>query len=257
MPLLESYNPRVVDALLRTAHIATNDLAFITEEGARLWNQIAQKHDEAVILDKESLLKLPSALKRQLLRKSLEQLLGNLKDIEACHIEDMLSALNKPAGKRLDLPHGLTFAVEYERYLITRDLQNLSPYPRLDKESPLNIPGETRLSGWQVAASILSPEQMTGKRDNLTACFDLSKTGDKLVVRSRRDGDRFQPLGMSQPKKLNEFMIDAKIPRLWRKSIPLVCSVQQIIWVVGWRIHDRVKVTGESQQVLCLNFRRQ
>ncbi|MFC1894274.1 tRNA lysidine(34) synthetase TilS, partial [Chloroflexota bacterium] len=57
-------------------------------------------------------------------------------------------------------------------------------------------------------------------------------TGHKLVVRSRQRGDRFQPLGMSQTKKLNEFMIDAKIPRPWRHQVPLVCSLKHILWVV-------------------------
>ena len=69
--------------------------------------------------------------------------------------------------------------------------------------------------------------------DLFTAHFDLDKTGDKLLVRSRQPGDRFQPLGMSQPKKLGEFMIDAKIPHVWRQRIPIVCSPQHILWVVG------------------------
>jgi tRNA(Ile)-lysidine synthase len=74
------------------------------------------------------------------------------------------------------------------------------------------------------------------------------------LVRQRRPGDRFQPLGMSMPKKLYEFMVDAKIPRSWRDNIPIVCSPQQIIWVVGWRIDDRVKTTEASKEILRLEF---
>jgi tRNA(Ile)-lysidine synthase len=96
-----------------------------------------------------------------------------------------------------------------------------------------------------------------GLPNNLfTAYFDRDKAGDKLVVRSRQRGDRFQPLGMSQPKKLNEFMIDVKIPRLWRQRVPIICSPQHIVWVAGWRIDDRVKVTDDTRQVLCLKFER-
>ena len=73
-------------------------------------------------------------------------------------------------------------------------------------------------------------------------------------MRNRRPGDRFQPLGMSQPKKLNRFMIDVKIPRRWRERVPIVCSPEQIVWVVGYRIDDRVKVTEETRQVLRLRF---
>jgi tRNA(Ile)-lysidine synthase len=88
----------------------------------------------------------------------------------------------------------------------------------------------------------------------ISANFDLRKTGIELFVRQRWPGDRFQPLGMSMPKKLHKFMVDVKIPRSWRSHVPIVCSPQQIIWVVGWRIDDRVKVTEASQEILHLEF---
>ena len=76
------------------------------------------------------------------------------------------------------------------------------------------------------------------------------------MVRARKFGDRFQPLGMSQPKKLGEFLVDAKIPHDWRDRIPIVGSPEQIVWVVGWRIDERVRVTGKTQKVLWLEFER-
>jgi len=167
-----------------------------------------------------------------------------------------MGALSKPAGKSLNLPGGLTFSIEYDRYLIGPDQAALSPFPILDTEFTLKLPGETVLPGWRIAATIISREQMPEKDEDFTAYFDRDKTGDKLLVRPRRPGDRFQPLGMSQPKKLGEFMIDAKIPSAWRQRIPLVCSPQHIIWIVGWRIDERVKVTRETERVLCLKFKR-
>jgi len=256
LPLLKSYNPRIAEALLRMARIAADDLTFIEQAGMGCWTRIAQRQKDTIILDKEKLLELPPALKRLVLRISLEKLIGNLKDIEARHIEGIMEALNKPAGRSLNLPSGLSFVIEYDRYLIGQDPLTLSPFPSLEQELSLNAPGKTTLPGWQIEASIIGREQIAETYDAFTACFDLGKTGDKLVVRSRKHGERFQPLGMSQPKKLNEFMIDSKIPRAWRKNVPIVCSPQQIIWVVGWRIDERVKVTDNTKQVLCLKFRR-
>jgi tRNA(Ile)-lysidine synthase len=275
LPLLKSYNPQVTEALLRTASIAGDDLAVMDKEASQLWAEIARRQENTVILDKKRLLELPSALKRHLLRMSIEKLLGNVKDIEMRHIEEIMDALTKPAGKKLNLPGGLTFSVEYDRYLIGQDPAALSPFPTLEGELPLRLPGQTLLPGWHVEATIIEPSILKGKSegalapsettplteesvrltDNLfTAYFDLNKCGDKLVVRGRQRGDRFQPLGMSQPKKLNEFMIDAKIPQAWRRRTPLVCSPQHILWVVGWRIDDRVKVTDATRQVLRLKF---
>jgi tRNA(Ile)-lysidine synthase len=131
------------------------------------------------------------------------------------------------------------------------------------------VPGKTALSGWNVLASVVVREHIDfpsprgaastkGRthQSNLVAHFDLQKTGMNLSVRKRRPGDRFQPLGMNMPKKLHDFMVDAKIPRSWRSRIPIFCSPQQIIWVAGWRIDDRVKLTEASKEILRLEFIR-
>jgi len=259
LPQLQTYNPQVAEALLRTARLAADDLAFIGKEAARFWGEVARKQGDTVILDKRSFADLPSALKRHLLRTSIEELLGNLKDIEARHIEEILDAMGKPAGKKISLPDGLTFTIEYDRYLLGPDSAALSPFPVLESKVKLNVPGKTSIPGWDIEAIITDPpgvKEEDEKPSEFTARFDLGKVGNKLTMRRRQPGDRFQPLGMSQPKKLNEFMIDAKIPQAWRQRVPIVSSPEQIIWVAGWRIDERVRVTGETKKVLCLEFER-
>jgi tRNA(Ile)-lysidine synthase len=49
-------------------------------------------------------------------------------------------------------------------------------------------------------------------------------------------------------------MVNAGIPRRWRDWVPLVICGEDIIWVVGWRIADPVKVTARTRQILCLEF---
>ena len=284
LPLLKSYNPGIAQAVLRTGRIASDDINFLDKEVARLWDKVAKGEGKTIILDKKRFDQLPPALKRYLFRAAAERLLGSAKDIEMRHIEQMMSALNKPAGKRLSLPGGLIFSIEYSKYLLTLDPNSLSPLPSLDTEFQLRIPGKTLFPGWRIEATIIDPSVVKGKpeganapseiitplplikgkgtkgmgliKNDFTAYLDLDKVGDKLIVRSRRAGDRFQPLGLDQPKKVNEFMIDAKIPRAWRQRIPIVCSPEHIVWVVGWRIDDRVKVSEKTKQILCLEFKR-
>ena len=120
----------------------------------------------------------------------------------------------------------------------------------------LITPGETIFPGWRVLAATIKPEQMDKEGSDYIAYLNPDESGNRLTVRSRKTGDRYQPLGMSQPKKLGEYMIDEKIPRAWRQRIPIVCSSRYILWVVGWRIDERVKVTPETKQVLRLEFTR-
>jgi len=253
LPLLREYNPRVAEAVLRTAAIVADDLAFIDAETERLWKKVADMRQNTVVLDRDAFGRLPPLIKRNLLRLSIERLIGGLKDIEARHIEVVMEALDKPAGKRLTLPDGLIFAIEYDRYLLTTEPVALSPFPVLEGEYRLNIQGQTRLPGWLVSAAFVDPPPMAEK-NKLVTYVDLEKTGRLLLVRSRRRGDRFMPAGLGHEKKLGVFMIDARIPQAWRDRIPVVCSPQQIVWVAGYRLDERARVTPETEKVLRLEF---
>ena len=82
------------------------------------------------------------------------------------------------------------------------------------------------------------------------ATLDYDKLGGNLRIRSRGTGDRFHPLGMTQAKKLQDFMVDSKIPQSSRNHIPLVVSPKGIIWVVGWRIAEWAKVDNTTRTQL-------
>ena len=277
LPLLRQYNPGVDQALLRLADIAKEDNAFLEQQASGLWEEVVKQENNVIYLDKRQLANLPIALQRQLLRAAVARLAGDARDIEASHIEAARSLLNKPAGKRISLPHGLICHGGYNELAITRLPPAIAseawqsqlppcPFPPLLGEFPLKVPGETVFPRWKVIASIVGERVDTPSlrgvlstsegtcQSNLVADFDYHKTGTELFVRQRQPGDRFHPLGMNTHKKLQEFMVDVKIPRSWRSHIPIVCSPQQIIWVVGWRIDDRVKITEASKEILRLEF---
>ncbi len=260
IPQLQSYNPNVTEALIRAAHILAGDLSFFEQQISEMWDSIVSKQNGVLAFNTKTLAQLHPALQRYLIREVLKQLLGSTKDIEWKHIENIISALSLPPGKRLSLPKGLILYTEYGKCLIAADPAALCPLPPLDNEYRLKMPGETQLPGWQVITTILQSEHQ-GDTVPLSTPFpapsaylDSEKAGEILWVRQRKPGDTFQPLGMAQPKKLQDFMVDAKIPQIWRDRLPLVCSPQHILWVVGWRIDERVKVAENTEQVLCLQF---
>ena len=253
IPLLQSYNKNIGAALMRTARAAADELSYLEEGVSLVWERVVREQPNGLLLDSEALLSLPPALQRYLLRRVLGEVLADLTDIQSIHIEKMMEALSKPVGKRISLPRGLVFHVGYQTCLVTRGSVDICPLPALEGENRLNVPGDTELPGWLVRSRITQPGS---KAEGFRACLDLDEAGSALVVRGRRAGDRFQPLGMGEPKKLQDFMVDVKIPRSWRECVPLVCSPEGIIWVVGWRIAERVRVTDSTKRVLRLEFER-
>jgi tRNA(Ile)-lysidine synthase len=80
--------------------------------------------------------------------------------------------------------------------------------------------------------------------------FDADKLEFPLKVRNWREGDRFRPLGMKNHKKISDFLIDLKVPMIYKNNIKLLCSGHEVVWVIGHRVDDRFKVGRDTKTVL-------
>jgi tRNA(Ile)-lysidine synthase len=259
LPLLREYNPQIHESLRRLAYTAAADFDYVEKVALYLSDSICKKVKGAIVIKKKELRELHPALQRQIIRGAVAEVLGSLKDIESSHIEDIIEALGKPAGKVIVLPFGLTFTIEYNRYILAAESTSLGPFSPIENEITLKIGGRTLLPDGEITTTIEKKSaggKGAGNPNDFVARLDCDRAGKKLIVRSRQPGDRFQPLGMKQSKKLNVFMIDARIPQSWRGSIPLVCNGEEIIWVVGYRIDERYKVRPETKNILRLEFKK-
>ncbi|MEK7281412.1 MAG: tRNA lysidine(34) synthetase TilS, partial [Chloroflexota bacterium] len=201
-----------------------------------------------IILDRDRLTSLHPSLKRHLLLRLGE---AQRVSLEGVHIEAMLASLTRP-GTALSLPGSLDWVVEYKRAWLGKGLPP-SPLPQLSGEHTILVPGVSHLPGWKVTARVVSAPTAT-VNGPLTAFLDMDMAGTELLVRGWQDGDRFQPLGMAQEKKLQDFWVDARVPRPWRRHVPLLVSPKHILWVVGYRIDDRVKLSTHTRRVLSVEF---
>lgn len=262
LPHLESFNPRIRDVLRRSARVITDDCDYLRLQGLQAWQSLARESEGTITFPLKPWLELHPSLQRQLLREAIHRLRKSLRDIDWIHVEQArVGVEEKSTGAKITLPQGLFLFKEYEQFFIGEE-KPLPDLPLLmEGELPVNIPGTTALpkSNWQLRAEIMKraemPEEALQNEDPWQAHLDLEHTGKNLILRGRRTGDHFQPLGMyGKGKALNEFMIDAKIPQHIRDRVPIVVSPQYIIWIAGWRVDERVKITRQTAQVLHLKF---
>jgi tRNA(Ile)-lysidine synthase len=268
LPYLESINPRFRETLTRTSRSILDDYDYLERQASAAFLQTTHKAEDEVFFDRERWRQLHPALQRMTLRIAIQQLRSDLRNIDWTHIEDARSiALGKGTGAVATLPHGLRLVVGYDDFVIGDEQSKLplSDLPQLNVDClPLaqsgiaNLPGSdwvVKVESGQVSQSLVLPNEGPERKNNWIAKLNAVKITGQLALRCRRAGDHFQPAGMGgHTKSIHEFMIDEKIPLAVRERLPLLVDGEKILWVCGFRMDDRVRVTDAARQVIQVSF---
>ena len=97
--------------------------------------------------------------------------------------------------------------------------------------------------------SIKNSDSLISDNPNCIA-VDVSKLTFPLVLRKWQQGDYFQPFGMRGRKKVSDFFNDLKIPTHLKSHIYLLESNKEVVWIVGYRMCDGIKITNNTQEIL-------
>lgn len=248
MPLLQSFNPKASEALARLADAAAADSAFIDAAVEVEWSRIADVSGGQVTFSRASLKSLPPPLAARLLRRAAAHIGAQP---AAVHLDRLLASLEK-RRMRVAIPGGVV-AIESERVVVARE-HTAEPAQKL-RERALAIPGRTRAGEWTIEATRVERDAIR-PHDQFAALLDVDAIDGPLIVRSRKPGDRMRPLGLGGSKKLQDILVDAKVPQEERDSVPVVADRLGIVWVAGHCIDQRVAVAGKTRRVLRLRARR-
>ena len=86
--------------------------------------------------------------------------------------------------------------------------------------------------------------------DQNIACVDINLVEFPLILRKWKPGDYFKPLGFGHYKKLSDFFVDRKYSLVDKERAWILASGEQIVWIIGDRLDDRFKITGNTTKVL-------
>lgn len=247
----ECLNPQVSGALCRVAELMREDERYLGRLAADIANNGEIRMDGSVALPVKTLVGLPAALKSRVLRLLINRA-GLMRDVERVNIDDIAGLLNcGMTGRRIDLRAGFIALREADALVIAPHLPGSPEYPFVR----LNIPGVAEAAGGVFTCELLSDTSVNyRKHPDHVQYFDADIFPKDAVVRSRLPADRFHPLGAPGGKKLKEYLIDRKISRWSRDSIPVVAIGNEVLWVVGCAISDCTKVTDQTKKVLKITY---
>lgn len=236
LPLLQTLNPSVATALERTSsHLAETEKVYRCAIAAQL-EEVTASCDGVCRVDIAKLMRMPSPT------ALLFEILSPLAFTPAV-IEEVEKSLLSGSGKIFYSPE----------YRLIKDRSELMITPLPQKEEPLVIPKEI--------TEIKEPLQMVFRyipnragyavpRQKNIASFDASRLHFPLILRHWKEGDRFVPFGMKGSRKVSDYFSDRKYSIYEKEKAWLLCSGDDIIWIVGERTAENFKITDSTQLIL-------
>jgi len=242
------YNLRLEENIGRTAEILRLEDDFIGESVSRTiaaWNI----DRDAPRLSLPKLNELHPALMWRLIKTLLEAHSPLKNGIGYHHVKAVVDLIESPEpGAQADLPFNLTARREYDDLII--ETKGESPADP-DFSYEVRIPGSVDIAetGGRITFDLVGTNEADPRSSN-PVFMDCGAISFPLVVRNIRRGDRIQPLGMAGTKKVAAVLMDEKVPKIRRRSLPLLVDRESVLWVPGLRMSDRVKITDTTEKVV-------
>ena len=255
--------------MARTADILAETEHYIEEQVQKARRECVQEVQGDVPgfrLDSVTFGALHEFMKKRLVLELLKELSPGHKDIAAIHVEDVCLLFGREGNREIHLPYGIRARRQYEELFLERpesedttyELEEIVIWPR-------EITGEEKVfslgRGRRICLKCIdlgkNPVNLQDIPENkYTKWFDYDKIIGCLTLRNRRGGDylslrRGEAL---QHKKVKDYMITEKIPKMYREQIPLLAEEDHVLWLVGYRISEYYKVDENTRKILQVRF---
>ena len=230
MPLLKEMNPNI-------EQIITNEI-FVLDGVSKVFQEQMTAIKERLLVQKEGIYKLNISELIEL--QHLEVILFEiLKPFGFSEVDQIIKAINSQSGKQF-FSDTYQLIIDREQIIISALENHQEDIEIREIEIEIKNPLSMKFAG--------SIDFSLNKNPNV-AKLDFDKLSFPLKLRKWKNGDKFRPLGMRNFKKVSDFFIDEKYSILAKQKQWLLCSEDDIVWIVGNRIDDRYKIETHTKKV--------
>ncbi|MGB0909250.1 MAG: tRNA lysidine(34) synthetase TilS [Nitrospirales bacterium] len=257
VPVLKQYNPNILKAVARQATIVREEDAYLEQLAREALVHVQQSDTEHdLILHRTRLMNLPAAMQRRVLRIVIQKVSGKDRTPKFDIIETVMKHIMTAQSGSLMEVHGVSIVREYGEIYVR--LLGASRASRLTVQ-PMSVHDQVV---WPLTGQVMNVSPECGAGQNMVcegnaqqARFDADTCSSAFVIRNWKAGDHFHPLGMGgKRKKLQDFFVDIKLGHSRRHTVPLLVAPEGIVWVGGYRLDHRFRVTESTKSVLVANL---
>jgi len=260
LPLLSQYNPAINESLRRLSRASHDATEFLEEHVKNIWTNVVEESTQNIIINKKAFTSEHSAIQAAIIKRAYGIIAPPDTMISQKHIGDMRQLLAGGAGRQLRLPGQIEFTTTHSTGTFSLSVPE-NREQKISGTHRLKIPGVNMIPGWKIESYVMHLEDWMERtvpttENTYLASLDIESMGNEFYVRGRLQGDRFQPMGMIEEKRLQDFFVDQHIPQRERDEIPLLLTSKGIVWIVGHRIAEWARITDTSTNILVAEFTR-
>lgn len=257
LPYLEKNFGGASAAISRLSETAAADASFLNEYAERLYARLGSPMTDKkmVVLHAESLKMIRYSVASRVVRIAADKAMQGVR-LEKKHVDSVLSLLDKETGAAADLPCGLRAELQYG--WVHFESGDCGESAALCDEN--GFFAELEVGGCCVIESLNKKISLrTEKRDykpkiNETVLDFEQLEGKQLFLRNRRSGDRMVRFADGRTKKIKNILIDAKISRRDRDKIPLLCTGNEVLAVVGLCVSEKYRIKKSTERILVIEY---
>ncbi len=248
IPVLKSLNPNFMGSFSKTSENLQGSKQLVEDRIDEIQSQLIQK--EGTLL-KFNIQKLKS------LNNPKAYLFELLNSYGFTEWNDVLSLLKAQSGKQIfSKTHCLLKDREF--LLLTELHPTYSEKKEIkisDKDQSIKLV-DLKLKFTHQKTKNLTQQQADSQcTSNNLICLDKNKLVFPLTVRKWKNGDYFYPMGMQGKKKLSKYFKDEKFSLLDKENIWLLCSNNNIVWIIGKRLDNRFEINKNTTEILKIEIK--
>jgi len=252
--LKDEFNPAINTGLKNTATIFTEVDIFLVAEAEKAYLRCLKSHKKnKIILDINLFFSYFNILQIYILRHISNSILSIESNLNFTRTQAFRSYVkNRKRGSKFLINDEWHLLIDHDELVLRKNETHEFEYIiSLDNTYKI-FDGEKIFR-----AELITRKQLPQRfyKNNKVEYADFSKITGPLKLRNFRAGDRFIPLNMKGHKKVSDFFTDNKVPLHQRDEIPLLTCEKGIIWIIGWQIDDRFKVTEDSERILKMEIK--
>ena len=249
LPMLRAeYSPGLTEVLNRTTTLMREAQEFIAERIIHIMKQgVREISKTSFAINIGMFQTVKDFAKGELIQASLRYYL-RMQPISMVAIDSILNIAQGPAGGRLDITKDLFVIRDREELVFARPEQGIEVF------MPVMKIGNFSSHGIGYHGEIADPRSVNFGEHPLIEYFDAEIFPEQCVIRHWRDGDRITPIGMDGSMTVSDFLTNAKINVLDKRKVLVLCSGDEVLWIIGYRIHNGFKVTQQTSSIIRISM---